>query len=53
MDFDPNAKEDPNMTKTQKLERKNSGLIYELATCLPFVKIAAGRYLVGTEVRAI
>jgi len=28
-------------------------LIYELATCLPFVKIKQGIYLVGTEIRSI
>ena len=28
-------------------------MIYELATCLPFVKLESGRYLVGTEIRAI
>ena len=28
-------------------------MIYELATCLPFVKLSTGRYLVGTEVRQI
>lgn len=52
--FNPNSSpDDPNLTKTAKLELRNSALIYELATCLPFVKIAPGRYLVGTEIRAI
>ena len=42
-----------NLTQTQKLEQKNQSLIYELATCLPFVKIAPGKYLVGTDIRYI
>ena len=28
-------------------------MIYELATCLPFVKLSPGRYIVGTEIRSI
>ena len=53
--YDPEKKfeDDPNLTKGQKIEKKNQVLIYELATCLPFVKLAAGRYLVGTELRYI
>ena len=51
-DFDPDEVEsDQNLTVDQKLEKKNQSLIYELATCLPFVKLSPGRYLVGTEVR--
>lgn len=53
-DFDPDEVEsDQNLTVDQKLEKKNQSLIYELATCLPFVKLSTGRYLVGTEVRQI
>ena len=53
-DFDPDSVEnDENLTMDQKLEKKNQSLIYELATCLPFVKLETGRYLVGTEVRSI
>lgn len=52
--FDPNAVDnDPNLIEEQKLEKKNQNLIYELATCLPFVKIKQGVYLVGTEIRPI
>ena len=53
-DFDPDEVEnDTKLTIDQRLEKKNQSLIYELATCLPFVKLAPGRYLVGTEVRSI
>ena len=39
-DYDPSAVDnDPNLTTTQKLDKKNQNLIYELATCLPFVKL--------------
>ena len=49
IDFDPNVTEnDPNLTEKQKNEKINQHLIYELATCLPYVKLSAGRYLVGT-----
>ena len=36
-----------------KLERRNSMLIHELATCIPFVKVGNGKYFLGTEVRQI
>ena len=36
-----------------KLERRNAQLIHELATCTPFVKVAAGKYFIGTEIRQI
>ena len=53
-EYDPDSVEnDQNLTMEQKLEKKNQSLIYELATCLPFVKLETGRYLVGTEVRSI
>ena len=53
-DFNPNSNDqDLKLTPKQQLERKNQALIYELATILPFVKLAAGRYLVGTEIRSI
>ena len=53
-EYDPDSVEnDQNLTMDQKLEKKNQSLIYELATCLPFVKLETGRYLVGTEVRSI
>ena len=53
-DFDPDEVEnDTKLTIDQRLEKKNQSLIYELATCLPFVKLSTGRYLVGTEVRQI
>lgn len=51
--FDPNAEENENMSAHQKLEHRNQAIIYQLATCLPFIKIATGRYLMGTEIRAI
>ena len=51
--FNPNADLDTNLTYDQKLEQENQHLIYELATCLPFVKLAPGSYLVGTEIRSI
>lgn len=39
----------------QKLEKQNQRLIYELATCLPLVKLEGsdGMYLVGTEFKKI
>ena len=39
----------------QKLEKQNQRLIYELATCLPLVKVydTDGMYLVGTEFKKI
>ena len=53
VDFDPNNTDYSNLTPTQRLEKRNQQLIYELATCLPFVKLTAGKYLIGSEVRQI
>jgi len=53
VDFDPNNTDLSNLTPTQRLEKRNQQLIYELATCLPFVKLATGKYLIGSEVRMI
>ena len=53
VDFDPNDHEMANLTKAQQLEKKNQSLIYELATCLPFVKLGPGKFLIGSEVRNI
>ena len=51
---DSNAVEnDQNLTQIQKLEKKNLNLINELATCLPYVKLSPGRYLIGTEIRSV
>lgn len=53
VDFDPNNTDLSNLTPTQRLEKRNQQLIYELATCLPFVKLTTGKYLIGSEVRMI
>ena len=34
-------------------EKKNQTLVYEMAACLPFVKIGENKYLLGTEIRQI
>ena len=39
--------------QAKNLERQNQHLKEELATCLPFCKVAPGQYLIGTEIRKI
>ena len=44
---------DKSLAKFEQQAQHQNALIAEMSTCLPFIKVSTGKYLLGTEVRQI